>query len=82
MDVIVGPAKAEFMIKETCGCCGCALATADAPSVAISPRRENSEMKDADEKLWETAMRTNEPVTKLRIIKSIAEKFTPCGFEL
>lgn len=63
---------------------GCVVATADAPSAAISPNgnyeemRKESEMKDAgsggEVRLRETVVRINERGTKLRIIKSIAEK--------
>lgn len=61
------------------------MATADAPSVAVSPNgnyeemRKRSEMKDAERRgfevrLREIVVRINERAPKLRIIKSIAEK--------
>lgn len=85
--VTVGPTEMESMIKECCGCCGCVLATADAPSVAVSPngnyeeKTKEMEMKEAESgdevRLREIVMRINERATKLRIIKSIAEKSPP-----
>ncbi len=82
--VIVGPTEMESMIKESCGCCGCVATTADAPSVAVSPngnyeeKKKEREMKDAESggevRLREIVVRINEQATKLRIIKSMAEK--------
>lgn len=79
--VIVGPTEMESVIK---GSCGSVVATADAPSVAVSPNgnyeemRKRTEMKDAESggevRLREIVLRINERATKLRIIKSMAGK--------
>lgn len=68
--VVVGHTGMESMIKESCGCCGCVVATADAPSAAVSPNGNYEEMRKEREKkdgesgyevrLRETIMRIDE----------------------
>lgn len=79
----------DLMIKESCGCRGCVVATAESPCLAASPngddeeKRKESEVIDAESggqvRLREIVIRINEQAAKLRIIKSVAEKSpSPC----
>lgn len=77
--MVVGLTDLDLMIKESCGCRGCVVATAAvSPNGDYEEKRKESEVIDAESggqvRLREIVIRINEQAAKLRIIKSVAEK--------